>query len=142
MNIPKSAAFIVLAVSGLIVLVAGTTGAVVWYMQSHPGVLQPAQAPVKEAPRDTRSELDIVLSEVRKVMLLTDSETPSLVTVTEAERMKTQSFFRNAENGDKVLIYETGRKAILWRPSTHMIIEVGAVIKEASGSATKQQQKK
>lgn len=101
------------------------------YLKKNPQLLgYHTEQTQKEEPRDTRQELDVILADIKKVMLLTDSERPSLATVTEVEKMRSQSFFKNAENGDKVLIYEQGKKALLWRPSTKMIIEVGTVNKE------------
>jgi len=76
---------------------------------------------------DPKVELDQLLSEIGKVMLLSDKETPTLATVSEVEKLANQSFFKNAQNGDKVIIYQNAQKAILWRPETKMIIEVGTV---------------
>lgn len=107
------------------------------YLKKNPQLLgYHTEQTQKEAPRDTRQELDVILADIKKVMLLTDSERPSLATVTEVEKMRSQSFFKNAENGDKVLIYEQGKKALLWRPSTKMIIEVGTVNKEIATAVT------
>lgn len=117
-------------------LIAGTS--IVTFLYTKKGFSSTGQlpTPTKEPPKDNRAELDVILSEIRTVMLLTESETPTLVTVTEAEKMRGQSFFKNVENGDKVIIYENAKKAILWRPSAKMIIEVGTVSKESPASPT------
>ncbi len=119
----------------LCILVVAITSGVFIYLRKHPTLLGASSLP-KEEPRETRTELSLILADIRKVMLLTESETPTLATVTEAEKMKTQSFFKNAENGDKVIIYVASHKAILWRPSTKMIIEVGTVSKDNSTATT------
>jgi hypothetical protein len=61
---------------------------------------------------------------VRKHMLLPD-EKPQINTVTDAERFRVEPFYVNAQNGDKVLVFS--RRAILYRPSTDKIIEIGFV---------------
>ncbi len=71
-------------------------------------------------------EISGVVNEVKKIMLLPD-ETPILATVTDLEKVKNQTFFEKAALGDKVLIYMQAKKAILYRPSQKMIIEVGRV---------------
>lgn len=68
-----------------------------------------------------------VIDAVGKLITLPTDETPSIATVTDAAKLKSQSFFQNAQNGDKVLIYSQAKKAILYRPSTNKIIEVGAI---------------
>lgn len=68
-----------------------------------------------------------VIDAVGKLITLPTDETPSIATVTDAAKLKSQSFFQNAQNGDKVLIYSQAKKAIIYRPSTNKIIEVGAI---------------
>lgn len=123
-------------------LIVGTSLVTFLYTKKGFSSTDQQPTPTKEPPKDNRAELDVILSEIRTVMLLTESETPTLVTVTEAEKMRSQSFFKNVENGDKVIIYENAKKAILWRPSTKMIIEVGAVSKESPASPTPSTSKK
>jgi len=52
------------------------------------------------------------------------NETPTLATVTDKEKLKSQQFFQHAENGDKVLIFPVAKKAMLYRPSVKKLIEV------------------
>lgn len=72
----------------------------------------------------TESELKQVIDKVGKLMQLPVG-TPTLATVTDETKLADQSFFKNAENGDKVLIFPD--KAILFRPSANKIIEVAQV---------------
>lgn len=65
--------------------------------------------------------------EVGKIIELPEDETPTVATVTDLEKVKEQAFFRNAQNGDKVLIFTNAKKAFLYRPSANMIIEVGVI---------------
>lgn len=66
-----------------------------------------------------------IIAKVGNLMLLPTNETPQIATVSDKSKLGDQSFFINAENGDKVLIYVINKKAILYRPSINKIIEVG-----------------
>lgn len=63
-------------------------------------------------------------AEVRQFIALPEGEDPSVVTIADAEKIRSKSFFANGQNGDKVLIYSRAGKAILYRPSTKKVIEV------------------
>lgn len=52
------------------------------------------------------------------------NEQPQIATVSDASKLPNQPFFKNAQNGDKVLIYKIAQKAILYRPSINKIIDV------------------
>ena len=72
---------------------------------------------------------------VSKLVLLPEGETPTVATVSDITKLKTEPFFAKAENGDRVLIYKNAKKAILFRPSLGKVIEIGPVSGEASASA-------
>jgi len=74
-----------------------------------------------------QAEVDITISKVGKLITLPTDEKPTVATVTDASKVKSQPFFQNAQNGDIVLIYTKAQKAILYRPSENKIVEVGAV---------------
>ena len=78
------------------------------------------QEAAKQATKD-------VTDAVGKLVEIPTNETPTLATVSDASKLKNQSFFANAENGDKVLIFAQARKAILYRPSTNKVIEIAPV---------------
>ncbi len=79
-------------------------------------------------PSDTTAEEAMEVAEhVANHIQLPEGETPTLATVTDREKLQDQEFFQKAENGDKVLIYSTAAKAILYRPSIDRIIEVAPI---------------
>lgn len=65
-----------------------------------------------------------IMENVSKLTEIDISETPKIVTVTNADSIRGQAFFREAVNGDNLLIFETSKKAILYRPSTNKIISI------------------
>ncbi len=70
------------------------------------------------------SEIKDLVGKIGKLMELPSDETPSVATVSESIKLRSQPFFAKADNGDKVLIYQKAQKAILYRPSENKIIEV------------------
>ncbi len=51
---------------------------------------------------------------------------PAIAVVSDVDKAKAQSsFFANAQNGDKILLYVKNGKAVLYRPSTNKVIEYG-----------------
>lgn len=73
-----------------------------------------------------QTELQKITSSVGKTIKL-PAETPTLATVTNVQELKNQEFFKDAQNGDKVLIYTKSGRALLYRPSTKQVIEYARV---------------
>lgn len=70
-----------------------------------------------------------LVEKVGKLIVLPEGETPSVATVTDPEKLKKdQPFFVNAQVGDKVLIYATARKAIMYSPKDNRIVEVAPLL--------------
>lgn len=67
-------------------------------------------------------------------MLLPENETPTYGTVTDIAKLKNQTFFAKARNGDEILIYEKAKLTILYRPSIQKIVNVGPLVVGSSGS--------
>lgn len=111
---------VLIALGSLFLLVLGALG-VIYTVRAKPEWFGIAR---QEASLD---EIQSLISEVGKLIELPPGETPTLATVTEAEKVREQPFFQNAENGDKVLIYANAKKAYLYRPSAKKIIEVGVI---------------
>lgn len=102
-----------------ILAIAGVTA---YGVKQYPQVLG-----LSKGSAQVQAEVDALAAEVGKLIDLPQDEKPTVATVTDIEKVKEQPFFKNAKNGDKVLIYTNAKKAILYRPEEKRIIEVGAV---------------
>lgn len=91
---------------------------------------------LKQDPNaQARKEVNSLVAKVSKLVVLPEGETPTVATVSDAEALKTQPFFKNAKQGDKVLIFAQARKAILYSVEMNKIIEVAPLnIGEAAPS--------
>ncbi len=86
-------------------------------------------AAVKKNPQIvTQEEAAQLTAVVGKLMMLPEGEVPTVATVTDPELLKEQEFFVSAKKGDKVLIYTNAKKAILYNPKTHKIVNVAPVV--------------
>ena len=81
-----------------------------------------------------QQEVAALVALVGELILLPADETPTVATVNDPTKLQDQVFFANATAGDKVLIYTTAKKAILYNPTTNKIVEV-APINIGSGQA-------
>jgi hypothetical protein len=72
----------------------------------------------------SQSQINKTVNEVGKLMLLPSGEQPTLAIVNNASQYRSVSFFKDAENGDELLVYAQAREAILYRPSINKIISV------------------
>jgi hypothetical protein len=72
------------------------------------------------------SDVQIVKSSVSKHFLLPSDEEPALATVTDLSKLNS-ALKAKAQNGDRVLIYQNNRIAILYRPSIDRVIDITPV---------------
>lgn len=99
----------------LLLLMAGAGGAWYWYTQVV------SQLPNQEA--ESMDEAAALVAEVGQLIEL-PNEVPQVATVTDKDKLEPQPFFQKAENGDKILIFVESKRAILYRPSQHKVIDV------------------
>jgi len=75
----------------------------------------------------SEEEVKVLIEKVGRLVLLPDSETPTVATVTDIAQIRNQPFFQNAQNGDKVLVYTQAKKAYLYRPTIDRLIDTAPV---------------
>lgn len=75
----------------------------------------------------TQAETRALVEEVGKLMYLPADEVPTIATVSEPQKLANQAFFIDAKKGDKVLIYATAKKAILYDPVAKKIVNVAPI---------------
>ena len=76
----------------------------------------------------------LCVTNVGKLMMLPTGETPTYGTVQDKTKLKGQTFFAHAENGDELLMYEQAKTSILYRASINKIVNVGPIVLGAQGS--------
>lgn len=75
----------------------------------------------------TKQEVNNIVAEVKKLMIL-PNETPTVYVINDAAAsMKDQAFYQGSVNGDRVLVYSKAMKAIIYSPSRNLIVNSGPV---------------
>ena len=97
-----------------------------WYR--HQAVTAVDVIPKVNAATSTPTALSEIIRKVSKLMALPNDEEPTLAMVRDVTSLKEQSFFKNAKNGDFVLMYAKARRAILYDAIGNKIIEVAPII--------------
>ena len=77
----------------------------------------------KVTSADAKTEAAAYVAKIGKFMVLPQGEVPTVATVADKDKLSSQVFFANAQNGDKVLFYAKAQKIILYRPSANMVID-------------------
>ncbi|MBP9669332.1 MAG: hypothetical protein KBE09_03515 [Candidatus Pacebacteria bacterium] len=129
--------WLVVAVA-LVLLVGGVYGAYAYpsFMEKAGGVgrffSKPEVTPAAGAAsgEDALAQVDDLVAEVGRLIVLPENEVPTVATVTEPEKLKDQLFFANAKMGDKVLLYTEAKKAYLYDPVAKKLIEVAPITTE------------
>lgn len=76
-----------------------------------------------------------LIDQIGKLIILPTDEEPTIATVNDLSKLQGQPFFEKAQIGDKVLIYNIARKAILFRPSNNQIIELAPLVPSTSSAS-------
>lgn len=116
--------------AGVIVLAIVLSGT--FYLRSQQELQTLRKNPQEIVKKETRD----IVAKIGKLITLPQGEDPTVATVTDPEKLKSQPFFAQARKDDKVLIYANAKKAILYRPSINKVVDIAPI----SGSATPQGQ--
>jgi hypothetical protein len=72
-----------------------------------------------------QKQVQALTKKVGKLVVLPESETPQVAIIQDVDSLKkTQEFFIDAQNGDRILVYPEARKAFIYRESSNKIINV------------------
>lgn len=105
------------------IIVAAVLGGVLYLFLQY----QQSQAFVNDPQKAQAQQSQTIVAEVSKLIVLPENEQPQVATVSDVNKLKSQSFFSQAKNGDIVLIYTQAQKAVLYDPIQKKIVEVGPI---------------
>ena len=84
----------------------------------------------------TPSAVNDLIAEVGDKMMLPKGETPTIATVTDVTKLEGQPFYRNAQNGDLLIVIGSTKQVLLYRRSIHKIINFAILNTNANSTNT------
>lgn len=88
---------------------------------------QHSQKLLQNPTEAAKEEIQTLVTEIGKSIVLPVKEDPTVATITDVNKLNAQPFFKQAKDGDKVIIYPVTRKIILYRPSLHKVVDITAM---------------
>jgi len=117
--------FFILAVLGI--------GSGVYFYQQYLGSEKKLKNPTEAAKIESKE----LMVKVGKLIMLPNEEA-QVLTVADIETLKkTQPFFIDGKDNDKLLLFQIAKKAVLYRPSTNVVVNVAPIMDQrdqATGS--------
>lgn len=123
-------------VTSILVVLALAGFAAAGYMYAQYDTLKNDPQASQKAQADKTNALK---EKIGKLISVPKDETPTLATVTDKTKLKDQPFFKDAENGDVILIFPQAKKAIIYREKDNKLINVGPIAITSDTKATTQQ---
>jgi hypothetical protein len=114
----------ILIILSILLILMVVDGGVAYYFYNQ---YQASQSLLKNPNLAADKQTTQLVAQVRKLMILPTDEQPTVATVTDATKVKNQPFFKDAKNGDRILIYVNAKKAILYDPNQNVIVNVAPV---------------
>lgn len=105
----------------LVVVVAGF-GAGGYYGYTYWQYLQTPEAQFKRDSDEYKKDYEAMLETTKKQVVLPTDETPVIATVSDQNKLDDQAFFKQAQNGDKIIMYKENKKVFLYRPTEKQVI--------------------
>lgn len=107
------------------VVVAASLGAAGYFYKQYNDI---KQDPSTAQTEKNQAETDRILSKLKRAILITEQEAPTVARVEDPEKLKStnKEFYKDIQKGDYLIIFP--RRAIIFRESNNQIINVAPII--------------
>lgn len=120
-----------IAIAVLLVASLAANGFLLWQYQETQDELESANQTIElfKTNPSAAEEAGVqeYIDQVSRVYDLPEDETPTIATVEDKSLLDDQPFFERAEDGDVALIYPEAQLAILYRPSSGVIVNISSL---------------
>lgn len=111
---PSRSTAIALAVIAVLLVIIGILG---WLY------IQTSRSSESQAKKDSNR----VIAHVGELYALPTNEEPTVAQIQDKSKLDNQAFFKDAQNGDYLLVYKESKIALVYREKIHKLITVGPV---------------
>lgn len=113
-----------LVVVGVVLLVAAIGSSVYFYTQYNDVKNNPSDAIAEKNTEET----DRVLTALKAVLLINETDSPTVARVEDPEKLKSSNteFYKDVQTGDYLIIFP--KRAIIFRESSNQVINVAPII--------------
>lgn len=118
-----------LKVAGIVffsILLVASTGSAIYFYRQYKSVTVDTQ-------KAEEIQIKTILANIGSVIEL-PNEKPTVVTITDREKLQNQEFFKKAENGDKIIVYQAAKRIYLYRPSTGRVVDIAPLVFDAANA--------
>ena len=112
--------------AGLIVILVATVGVLGWKYK------QASKDTTKQAEKTSQR----IIASVSKLYLVPTNEKPTVALIQDRSKLDDQEFFKHAENGDYLLVYQKDKVALIYREKDNKLVNVGPVNIDAKAGQT------
>jgi hypothetical protein len=116
-----------IGIGAVIAILLAAVGYLYFQYQKANKELQTIKTDPSSVQKVAADEVKKLVAEVGKLVDLPTNEDPTVATISDIDKLKDQPFFAKARNGDKVLIYTNTKKAILYDPDIHKVMDIAPV---------------
>lgn len=81
----------------------------------------------RSGPSDAKAQSDMIIRKVSKIYILPADEQPTVAEIKDVLSLNGQEFYKDAKNGDFVLVYSKAKIALLYRESLNKLVKVSPV---------------
>lgn len=75
-----------------------------------------------------------IIEKVGSIYLLPSGEDPTVAEIKDVTKLNKQPFYKDAQNGDYLLVYKNAKLALIYREKDHQLINVAPIAADPSPS--------
>ncbi|MCJ7826423.1 LytR C-terminal domain-containing protein [Patescibacteria group bacterium] len=123
MKIKKESIPLIATILFLILSIVGIGSGVYFYRQ-----YKASEEKLKNPAEAAKLESKELVAKVGRLMLLPNEEAQVVIVIDVETLKKTQPFFQDAKDNDKLLLFPNAKKAVLYREAANVIVNVAPII--------------